>query len=153
MSEVRKPAEDSRPRFKVSWVSWLALLAIIGVIVAVAIPSYGDYTHRAQASEAVMLLGGAKTPVSEYFVEFKKWPRSLDEVAGATSGRYTQSVAITKGAGGRGEIELTATMRAEGVDRRVARASIRLFSVDGGVTWTCRAGTAKQQILPAACRD
>jgi len=44
----------------------IVLLAIVGIVAAVAIPSYGDYAHRAQASEAVSLLGGAKTPLARY---------------------------------------------------------------------------------------
>ena len=153
MSDLRKPAEDSKPRFKVSWVSWLALLAIIGVIVAVTIPSYGDYTHRAQASEAIVIMAGAKVPLAEYFENRKKWPDSLDKVIDAASGKYVQSVAITRGAGGSGEFEMTATMRTEGVDRRVAGHSVRMYSADGGKTWTCRAGSMPQTNLPASCRD
>jgi len=114
---------------------------------------YGDYTHRSQMSEAVALLGAAKTPLAEYFADFKKWPKSLGEVAGDTNGRYTGSVVISKGAGAAGEIELTATMKTEGVDRRVSGKSVRLLSLDGGKSWTCRSGTAPQNTLPGACRD
>ena len=129
------------------------LLAVLGVIAAVAIPQYGDYTHRAQASEAISLMGGAKTPLTEYFEDRKKWPRKLEEVAGSTSGKYTLSVAITKGAGGTGEIELTATMRSEGVDRRVQGQTARMLSADGGKSWTCKPGTMPNKNLPASCRD
>lgn len=114
---------------------------------------YGDYANRSQAAEAVSLLGGAKTPLAEYFSDHKKWPRSLGEVAGTTSGKFMQSVAITRGAGGAGEIELTATMRTEGVDRRVRGQTVRMFSADGGKTWTCRPGTMPAKNLPGSCRD
>ncbi|MEO8145434.1 MAG: pilin [Betaproteobacteria bacterium] len=139
-------------KIKISWSSWLVLLAIVGVIAAIAIPSYGDYIHRAQASEAVSLLEGAKAPLAEYFDSRKKWPGRLDEVSG-TSGKYTSSVAITRGAGGTGEIELTATMRSEGVDRRVAGQSVLMTSADGGKNWTCKPGTMQPKNLPTACRN
>ncbi len=114
---------------------------------------FGDYMHRAQASEAISLMGGAKTPLSEYFEDRKKWPGKLEEVAGSTSGKYTQSVVISKGAGGTGELELTATMRAERVDSRIAGHTIRLFSIDGGKSWTCRPGTMSEKNLPSTCRN
>lgn len=131
----------------------MILLAIIGVVAAVAIPSHGDYIHRSQASEAFWLMMETKTPLWEYFDEKKKWPEALEKVNVATSGKYTSSVAITKGAGGTGELEITATMKSEGVDRRVAGQSFRLFTSDAGRTWTCRGGTMPQKNLPLSCRD
>lgn len=138
---------------KISWKSWLALAALLGIVAAVAIPQYGDYTHRAQTSEAVSLLGGAKTPLTEYFQNQRKWPERLEQVVEHTRGEYTQSVAISKGAGAAGEIELTATMRTEDVDRRVRGHTVRILSADGGKTWICRPGTMPNNNLPAACRD
>ena len=138
---------------KVNWISWLALIALLGVIAAVAIPQYADYTHRAQASETISILGAAKFPLAEYFSDKQKWPRRIEEVTGSTSGKYTQSVAITRGAGGTGEIELTGTMRTEGVDRRVRGQSVRLLSGDGGRNWVCKPGTMELKKLPTACRN
>jgi hypothetical protein len=64
------------------------------------------------------------------------------------SGNYVQSVAITKGASEAGEIELTATLKTEGVDRRIAGKSVRLLSADAGKSWTCRGGTVPERALP-----
>jgi type IV pilus assembly protein PilA len=149
MSENEAPEKKSRT----SWVSWFALLAILGIVAAIAIPAFPDYRNRSQASEAVSLLGAAKTPLAEYFSDQGKWPKSLDEVLGVTSGKYTRSIAITKGAGGKAGIELTATMKTEGVDRRVAGHTIRLYSADEGKTWVCRPGTMPEKNLPGICRD
>ena len=46
-------------------IELMIVVAIIGILAAVAIPAYQDYTAKAQASEALTLLGGLKTPVSE----------------------------------------------------------------------------------------
>ena len=62
----RKPGK-SWWSFRFSWTGLFVLLAILGVIAAVAIPSYGDYIHRAQASETISLMAGAKAPLAEYF--------------------------------------------------------------------------------------
>jgi type IV pilus assembly protein PilA len=147
-----KPIE-SWWRFKFTWTGLIVLAAIVGIVVAVAIPSYGDYTHRSQASEAIIFLGEAKTPLAEYFHEHKKWPDKLDKVSERTSGKYTRSVAISKGAGGIAEVELTATMKSEGVDRRVAGQTILMSSTDGGRTWTCGPGTMPAKNLPSSCRN
>lgn len=156
MSSEPEQKEVTKPRFRISWGSWsnwLVLLAIIGIIVAVALPSYGDYIHRAQASEAIALMAGAKTPLTEYFEGHKKWPAKLEEVTGDTSGKYTLVVSITKGAGGTGDIELTAVMRSEGVDRRVAGMSILMVSPDSGKNWICKPGTMPAKNLSASCRN
>jgi type IV pilus assembly protein PilA len=149
MSEIQA-AGSAGPRRR--WILWIAGAVIIGLIVMVAVASYGDYTHRAQNSEAIYLMGSARTPLAEYFAEHKKWPDNLDKVIEPASGKYAESVRITTGAGGAGEIELTATMRTEGVDRRVAGMTVLMGSADGGKTWTCRAGTMPEKYLPGACR-
>jgi len=128
------------------------ILAIIATLAAVFIPSYGDYTNRAQASEAISLMVDAKAPLAEYFADQKKWPESLGKLKLATQGKYTQSVVISKGAGGTGELELTATMKSEGVDRRVTGQSVQLGTKDGGLTWICRPGTMELKNLPSQCR-
>lgn len=46
-------------------IELMIVVAIIGILAAVAIPAYQDYTAKAQASEAMTLLGGLKTPLSE----------------------------------------------------------------------------------------
>ena len=138
---------------KISWGSWIGLAGLIVVIVLVTLPMYGDYTHRSQASEAILLMGSARTPLAEYFAEQKKWPKSLEELKLDTRGKYTQSVVISKGAGAAAdELEMVATMKTEGVDRRVSGQSVRYATKDGGRTWVCGPVTMDPKNLPAACR-
>jgi type IV pilus assembly protein PilA len=132
---------------------WLAVVALVAIVLVVAVPQYGDYAHRAQASEAIGLMAEAKAPLAEFFANNNRWPESLDKVKAATEGKYTQSVAITKGAGSTGELELTAKMRTERVDRRVAGHTVHMSSADGGRNWKCRGGTMPANNLPATCRD
>ena len=95
---------------------------------------------------------GAKAPLADYYGSHKKWPPSLADMLPQPGGKYVQSVAITKGAGAAGEIELTATLKTEGVDRRVAGKSVRMLTADGGKSWACRAGTVPEKTLPLDCR-
>jgi type IV pilus assembly protein PilA len=46
-------------------IELMIVVAIIGILAAVALPAYQDYTARAQASEAMTMLGGLKVPTSE----------------------------------------------------------------------------------------
>ena len=48
-------------------IELMIVVAIIGILAAVAIPAYGDYTARAQASEAFALMDGFKTPLTEAY--------------------------------------------------------------------------------------
>lgn len=80
------------------------------------------------------------------------WPPSLADMLPQPGGKYVQSVAITKGAGDAGEIQLTATLKTEGVERRIAGRSVHLLSADGGMNWVCRAGTVPERSLPQNCR-
>ena len=144
-------APAGKPR-RFPWAALLSIAVLGALVAAVLIPSYGDYTHRSQISEAVSLLSGAKAPLAEYFANHNKWPASLSEAGAVTNGKFVQSATITKGAGGTGEIEITAAMKTEGVDRRVAGMSVRMLSADGGKNWLCRPGTAPEKVLPGACR-
>lgn len=46
-------------------IELMIVVAIIGILAAIAIPQYQNYTARSQASEAINLLGGLKTPVMD----------------------------------------------------------------------------------------
>jgi type IV pilus assembly protein PilA len=147
--EVPQPAAKRR-RFP--WASLFAIAGLAVVAAAVLIPSYGNYADRAQVAEAFTVLVGARAPLAEYYEKHRRWPVSLGEVQVHATGARVQTVAITRGAGGQGEIELTATLKTEGVDRRVAGKSVGLESADGR-SWRCVAGTVPEKTLPLSCRE
>ena len=76
-------------------IELMIVVAIIGILAAVAIPAYGDYTARAQASEAFVLMDGLKTPLTELYTssgEFAIDQTGVSGVTGVTSGKYVAAV-------------------------------------------------------------
>ena len=135
------------------WMTAILTLAAVAIALSVLVNMHADAgLERAQVSEAVSLLGAAKEPLAAYFQERKKWPVKAAEAVAATSGKYTESIEITKGAGGTAAIELTATMKTKEVKDAVAGKTVRLQSSDG-LTWTCLPGTVPAKYLPTACRS
>jgi type IV pilus assembly protein PilA len=132
-------------------------VAIIGILAAVAIPAYHEYITRSQVSEAVQLLGSAKTPFAEYFSDKGLWP-SISDVMGNTSGKYTASISITGtplATGTAPSITLQATMKTSGINAIITGGTLLLQTTDGGKNWQCTNGGAvaiNAKYLPAACR-
>lgn len=82
-------------------IELMIVVAIIGILAAIAIPAYQDYTIRAQVTEGVNLMAGAKASVTEVFNDSGTFP-ATNATAGlptATSirGSYVTGVALTTG--------------------------------------------------------
>ncbi len=131
-------------------IELMIVVAIIGILAAIAIPSYNDYTARAQMSEAVELMGGTKTPLAEFFADKGRWPDALASVSSSLAGKYTATV---DGAGvGTTSYTVTATMKATDVNSNIQGKTVTLATTDGGANWTCDAGTVLDDYLPGACK-
>ena len=141
-------------------IELMIFVAIIGILAAVAIPSYQDYTARAQVTEAVGLSSGFKTGLAEYYADRGVWPTNLTAIGATTSGKYVQSMSVTTGAGITGDVVLSATFKATGVNSGIASSVYALGSADGGKSWFCgeagapASGTSNlaTKYLPGACK-
>jgi type IV pilus assembly protein PilA len=139
-------------------IELMIVVAIIGILAAVAIPAYQDYIARSQMSEAVSLLGAAKTPIAEYISDKGSMPALTDAVS-TTSGKYMASMAASPAAattvGTNTAITLQATMAATGVNGSIASKTVNMQSTDGARTWLCTSAggnAVSAKYLPAACR-
>jgi len=140
-------------------IELMIVVAIIGILAAVAIPSYNDYTARAQAAESVELLSGGKTPMTEFYADRGVWPAAAASVMGTLTGKYVASIAMTSGASSSGLLTLTATMKDTGVNSSIQGSTVTLSTTSGGARWSCNgvgdvgsAGTIGSKFLPASCR-
>ena len=142
-------------------IELMIVVAIIGILAAVAIPSYRDYTARAQMTEAISLLSGFKTGLAEYHQSEGSFnaspPLKITSFGTTISGRYVSTLTLT-GVSGDDTIQIAATMKAaaSGVASDVAGKQLRLKTVDGGRNWQCLSDQGlkvQDRHLPSSCRS
>lgn len=85
-------------------IELMIVVAIIGILAAVAIPAYQDYTGKAQASEAFVLLDGIKAALAEQLTQ-----DPTDCTVPATAIQSGKSVATITAALGGTNCDVTAT--------------------------------------------
>ena len=129
----------------------MAVIAVIGLLLAIALPTYADYSARAKVSEGISLAGAAKTAVSEYRLSSSQWP-SDNAAAGlpaaaSITGHDVRSVAVS----GAGLITVTFSSMEPALH---AKTLVLTPAYGGGsMTWSCTTGsTLEEQYLPADCR-
>lgn len=131
-------------------IELMIVVSIIGILAAIAIPTYMDYTIRAQIAEGINVAGGAKTAVAAYYQEEGVFPLDNSTAALAPAagiqGTYVTSVSVS-GA----DISIRYGNEAHS---RISGETIILTAADvtGSVTWVCASGGVIQdRHLPTAC--
>jgi type IV pilus assembly protein PilA len=126
-------------------------IPVLGILAAVAIPAYHDYTAKAQASEAYVLLNNLKSPVYDLAVARNSLSAacSIDNFPSAvTSGTYVASIFMQLPDGRFGNTcAIVATFRREGIQPRLASKQV-VMRLDGNTgEWSCSTD------LPRAIRN
>ena len=143
-------------------IELMIVVAIIGILAAIAIPAYQDYIARSQVSEGVQLLGGGKTPLSEFFADQGRWPQAPESVMGTLRGKYVSSIAYSAAsiaalATTTDDLTLEATFKPTGVSKLIQSKVMAHATTNGGKIWSCGVGTVaataiNPKYLPGACK-
>lgn len=144
-------------------IELMIVIAIIGILAAVAIPSYSDYTARAQVTEAMSLASSMKTALAEFYSDNGSFvpgngvalvPTYFSQ---SVSGKYVSAMSFGGATGA--TIYVNATMKGTGVNAGVANGVFAMSTVDGGLNWLCgtlsftaAGNTLQTKYLPGACK-
>ncbi len=132
-------------------IELMVVTSVIGILASIAIPSYMDYTVRAQVTEGLVLSAGAKVASIEYYVENGDWPNNNVKAGLANHndirGKYVKSVRVSK--------EVIVIMFGNDANKIISNKKLTLTGVYslGIFRWNCAsAGVIEDRYLPSACR-
>lgn len=122
-------------------IELMTVVAIIGILAAFALPQYGNYVAKSQASEAFSLLDSMKTSVLGQFAESGTWAIPTGTV---TAGKYVASITTS------GNNRLVATMATSGVSAKLSGRTVT-FTYDAATkTWACTTNMPAE-VRPKSC--
>ncbi len=133
-------------------IELMIVVAIIGILAAIAIPMYLDYTTRSQIADGLIVAGGAKAAVTEYYQDRGAFPTNNAEAGldapGNITGKYVVSVTVDSS----GVVTIQYGNEAHPF---INGETVILTATDhvGSVGWACASGGVIQaKHMPSACR-
>lgn len=136
-------------------IELMITVAIIGILAAIAIPAFQRYVARAQVSEGIVLLEGARLAVDDHVTQTGDFPQSLADLGSLgvrTSGQYVSSISGSDLGNSAGQ--LVATFKGSDIATPIRNRQIS-FDRDTSGQWGCSAGPGQPVALiylPQACR-
>jgi type IV pilus assembly protein PilA len=159
-------------------IELMIVIAIIGILAAIALPAYQNYTAKAQATEAINLLGGLKTAVVDLAssvgmeqacsanpsvkADSTVTPAITAQPAGALAtengytltGDYVTGITATpSGTAPNQTCTLTATFGSTGINDKLAGKEVRfIYDPAGGGDWSCTSNLP-DAVRPNTCTE
>jgi type IV pilus assembly protein PilA len=133
-------------------VELMIVVGVISIIASLAIPLYSDYMTRGKVSEPVLLLGGLRTPMTEYYSSNGIWPDTVDRVGGKQTGKYVDHITTGEHAPG---IFFDEAVMKDSVGWVSNKRLRNYYYADTG-NWECTTNGAadpiQYQYLPSSCK-
>lgn len=153
-NHAQHPLSDEQVRtgqFGFTLIEVMIVVSIVGILAATASATYQRYIIRGQVAEGLSLSSGAKTAVSDFYMNQGVWPAD-NTIAGLAneaeiSGTYTAQVEVKDNV-----IEI---LYGPGAHAAISGELLVLIAFDnsGSVSWSCAsAGAIKDIYLPNVCR-
>ena len=136
-------------------IELMIVVAIIGILAAVAIPAYQDYTAKAQASEALTLLGGLKTPLSESISQVGMATActtpNLTNMGAVLAGKSVASItAVAGGAAPAETCTVEAIYKPADVNSKLISKKVRFTYTTSTGAWVCTSDLV-DAVRPKVC--
>ena len=128
-------------------IELMIVIAIVGILSAVALPAYQDYTKRAKVTEAINLLGGAKTALAEQYY-------ASGTLATDNTFADVGFVAVTSPIVSAMTLSGGTTIKVTVASSIVSGGTISLLADTTGDTlqWTCESSANMKSFVPQSCR-
>ena len=137
-------------------IELIIVIAVIGILSVIAVGQYTSYIAKAQATEAVSMLSGAKFIVADYKSNNGIFPgqANLNLIYPITSApdintKYIQNITAS---GTVSPYTIVATFKASSVSELISGKTITFTTTDEGTFWTCSSNITPKDILPISCR-
>lgn len=141
-------------------IELMIVVAIIGILAAVAIPSYQDYTARAQVSEALALTSQYKVTLTEFYTDKGDLSTAdILDMSGTSTGKYVSSITLANQGGA--TVAVIATFGTSGVAAAIQNSTFTIATENGGKSWECgslvdpallAADPIPDKLAPGACK-
>jgi len=139
-------------------IELMIVVAIIGILAAVAIPSYQDYTARAQVTEGMSLASAFKQGLAEHYNNSGDFTGIvIGDIGGTTTGKYVNAVTFDNIA--TSSISVVSTFKTTNVAVAIQGSTFDIETTTGGKNWSCGnmstmavVNPVATKLMPGACK-
>ena len=128
-------------------IELMIVIAIIGVLAALALPSYQNYTIRAQVTEGLSLVGDWKVAVADFYANNSYWPSSTDlPDLTSSAGTYVSGITVNSGV-------ISITYGTPQANQQIAGAVLTLVPYtndNNDVLWQCGSASPPSGTIAAS---
>ncbi len=170
--QAKRYAQKAKANLKKGFtlIELMIVIGILSILAVIAIPQYASYVARAQAAEAVQLLGGAKMVVAEFISTRGRNPTTTELQAlyqpalntATRTNRYVNEIRVATANPAGADFTLEAVFRTQSatvdISQDLSNKSILYAAHTGtqGAVWSCLNSSPtpvlRSDSLPSICQ-